>query len=204
MNWTDWLNLKEGDIIKADNGDIYSVMFHDFYCDGDVEMCITDGISIWRGDDFSPEVFEKVRSIEFKYSDGGRSKYYKGSRGDCLCRAICNASGRDYKEVYEVINQYASKERTGKKKRGKSSARDGVYHATRRKIIEEWLGWKWVPTMQIGSGCKVHLRSNELPSGNLILSLSGHYSCVKDGILYDTYDCSRDGTRCVYGYWVER
>ena len=24
---------------------------------------------------------------------------------------------------------------------------------------------------------------------------------VKDGVLYDTYDCSRNGTRCVYGYW---
>lgn len=30
---------------------------------------------------------------------------------------------------------------------------------------------------------------------------SKHLTCVKDRVLYDTYDCSRDGTRCVYGYW---
>ena len=26
---------------------------------------------------------------------------------------------------------------------------------------------------------------------------------IKDGILHDTYDCSRNGTRCVYGYWTK-
>jgi len=25
---------------------------------------------------------------------------------------------------------------------------------------------------------------------------------VIDGVLHDTHDCSRDGTRCVYGYWL--
>jgi len=24
---------------------------------------------------------------------------------------------------------------------------------------------------------------------------------VIDGVINDTYDCSREGTRCVYGYW---
>jgi len=27
------------------------------------------------------------------------------------------------------------------------------------------LGWIWTPTIQIGSGCTVHLRADELPSG---------------------------------------
>lgn len=57
--------------------------------------------------------------------------------------------------------------------------------------------------MKIGSGCKVHLRENELPKGNIVVSVSGHLTCVKDGVIYDTYDCSRDGTRCVYGYWTK-
>lgn len=207
MTRAQWENLKEGDIIQAIDGDILSVMMHDFYEDGETMMCLTDGISIWRGCDFFPEDWELIKSkkaIDFVYSDGGRSQYYKGERGDCLCRAICNATGLDYKVVYDKINEYSKKERTCKRRVGKSSARNGVHKVTAQKIIQEWLGWEWHPTMQIGSGCRVHVREEELPSGNIILNLSRHYSCVRDGVLYDTFDCSEDGQRCVYGYWKER
>lgn len=139
--------------------------------------------------------------MKFVNSDGGRSKYFKGNAGDCVCRAICNATGKDYKEIYDLINETSKNEKIGKKKKQVSSARNGVYKDTTKKIIEDYLGWKWHPTMTIGSGCKVHLVENELPNGNLIIKLSKHLTCVKDGILYDTYDCSREGTRCVYGYW---
>lgn len=132
--------------------------------------------------------------MRFIYSDGGRSQYFKGEAGDCVCRAICNATGRDYKEVYDMINLYS------KRKRRKSSARNGVSKEVIREVLSV-LGWKWTPLMQIGSGCKVHLKEDELPQGTIIVSLSRHLSCVKDGVIYDTYDCSRDETRCVYGYW---
>ena len=121
-----------------------------------------------------------------------------------MCRAICNATGLDYKVVYDKVNEYCKEEKPSKRRRGMSSARTGVHTVTAHKVICEWLGWEWHPTMTIGSGCRVHLREDELPNGNLILNLSGHYSCVKDGVLYDTYDCSREGNRCVYGYWKER
>lgn len=139
--------------------------------------------------------------MELVVNDGGRSKYFKGSAGDCVCRAICNATGKDYKEIYDFINELSQREKTTKRKKGKSSARNGVYKDTTKRIIEDYIGWKWHPTMTIGSGCKVHLKSDELPKGTLIVKTSKHLTCVKDGILYDTYDCSREGTRCVYGYW---
>jgi hypothetical protein len=140
--------------------------------------------------------------MDFICSTGGREKYFKAAKtGDCVVRAICNATGEDYLKVYKDINSLAKSERVGKKKRGVSSARNGVYKRTLKKYIEEVLGWSWVPTMQIGSGCTMHLHENELPDGVLIVSLSGHITCVKSGIIYDTYDCSRDGNRCVYGYW---
>ena len=50
---------------------------------------------------------------------------------------------------------------------------------------------------------KFHLKKDELPSGTLIVSCSKHITVVKDGVLHDTYDCSRRGTRCVYGYWTK-
>lgn len=140
--------------------------------------------------------------MEFICSDGGRSKYFKGTTGDCVCRAICNATGKDYKEIYDLINTYSKRERKGTRKKGKSSARNGVYKDTYKKIIENELGWKWHTCMTIGSGCQIHLNERELPSkGSLIIRCSQHLTCVKDGKLYDAYDCSREGTRCVYGYW---
>ena len=137
----------------------------------------------------------------FQFDDGGRAAAgYKGAAGDCAVRAIAIATGKPYQEVYDAINEIGATERTGKRKRGKSNARTGVYKSAVRKYMAD-IGWKWTPTMSIGSGCKVHLRSDELPAGRIICSLSKHYAAVVDGVLHDSHDSSRDGTRCVYGYW---
>ena len=141
------------------------------------------------------------RPLQFQFDDGGRKAAgYKGRTGDCVVRSIAIASGLPYQEVYDKVNHLALRERTGKRKRGKSNARTGVYKGTTHKLLES-LGWRWTPTMEIGSGCKVHMRANELPSGRLIVSVSGHLTVVIDGVIHDTHDPSRRGTRCVYGYW---
>jgi len=142
--------------------------------------------------------------MTFVYHDGGRAEAgYKGKTGDCVCRAICIASGRPYKEVYDRLAEGNAKQRkskhTGKRSR---SARNGIY--TTRKWFKDYmkeLGFTWTPTMTIGSGCKVHLRADELPSGRLLCRVTRHYCAVIDGVIHDTYDCSRKGSRCVYGYW---
>lgn len=141
--------------------------------------------------------------MEFIYNDGGRSKYFKASNvGDCVARAIANASGLDYKFIYDRLNDLAKTMRKSKRERGTSNSRNGVHTRIAKKFIEEELGWVWCPTMTIGSGCHTHLCKDELPSDTiLIVNLSKHFSCVKYGVLYDTYDCSRGENRCVYGYW---
>ena len=140
----------------------------------------------------------------FVYNDGGREAAgYKGSAGDCVCRAVAIAAQLPYQEVYNRLaegnaSQRKSK-RTGKQPR---SARNGIY--TTRKWFKDYmreLGFVWTPTMQIGSGCKVHLKADELPLGRLVCNVSRHSVAVIDGVINDTYDCSREGTRCVYGYW---
>ena len=140
--------------------------------------------------------------MEFKFNDGGRSKYFKGFTGDCVTRAIAIATGLDYKKVYDDLNEMAKHERKSKRKKGKSNSRTGVYKDTYRKYIFS-LGWKFVPTMTIGSGCKVHLKAEELPMGTIICVVSNHLTCVIDGVINDTYDCSREEGRCVYGYFVK-
>lgn len=135
------------------------------------------------------------------YNDGGRKAAgYKGVAGDCVTLAVAIVTERPYQEIYDLINDIAKNERTGKNKRGRSNARVQVYKYTERKLMEQ-LGLEWTPTMFIGSGCKVHLKADELPPGRLVASLSKHMTAVIDGVIQDIYDPSRNGTRCVYGYY---
>jgi hypothetical protein len=139
--------------------------------------------------------------MPFVFDDGGRKAAgYKGKSGDCVTRSVAITTGLPYQQVYDSVNSLAKRERLGTRKRGKSNARDGVYEGTTRKLLES-LGWQWTPTMEIGSGCRVHLRASELPPGRLVVSVSGHLTAVVDGVIHNTHDPSRRGTRCVYGYW---
>jgi len=139
--------------------------------------------------------------MKWIYDDGGRKAAgYTGKAGDCVARAIAIATQLPYQTVYEGLNQAAQGERRGTRKRGVSNARTGVYRHAKDKYMQS-LGWIWVPTMQIGSGCKVHLRKSELPKGRLVVRVSKHSVAVIDGVIHDTGDPSRNGKRCVYGYW---
>ena len=161
----------------------------------------------------------------FMYNDGGRfAAGFKGFANDCVCRSIAIATQIPYRDVYDIINDVAKSERAGKRKRGKSSARNGVYKATIRKIMAH-MGWEWVPTMFVGQGCKVHLCKGELPNGRIIVNLSEHLTAMINGDVHDTGDPRRiwtapykgqklktnqwikdeilyTETRCVYGYWI--
>ena len=147
---------------------------------------------------------EYKHAQRFIFNDGGRKAAgYHGHTGDCVTRSIAIVTGKPYKEVYEAINQLSENERTGKRKKKKSNARTGVFKGTSKKYLLS-LGYEWIPTMQIGQGCKVHLRSDELPAGRLIVKVSKHMTTMIDGVINDTYDCSRQGSRCVYGYFQKK
>ena len=140
--------------------------------------------------------------MEWSYNDGGRSKYFKGTTNDCVCRAISIATGKDYKETYNLINKYA-KEYSKTNPNDNSHARYGVSKELIDKILSD-LGFIWTPTMFFGKGCTNKLRDGDLPKkGTLIVSVSKHLTCVKDNVIYDTYNPSRNGKRCVYGYYIK-
>lgn len=167
--------------------------------------------------------------MEVITDDGGRAAAgYKGKAGDCVCRSIAIAAQLPYGEVYETLARGTGNQRAGKRGRRSASARNGI--TVKRKWFKDYmrkLGFEWVPTMHIGSGCKVHLHDGELPMGRLVVSLSSHYTAVIDGVIHDTFDPQREmhciepdrgqelkkgqwrnengicsiSRRCVYGYW---
>ena len=57
----------------------------------------------------------------------------------------------------------------------------------------------------MGSAFKAGVEAgrNAYLAGRIIVRLSKHYTCLIDGIIHDTHDPSRNGTRCVYGYWIK-
>src|SRR5215469_9655144 len=122
-----------------------------------------------------------------------------GARRAIVWRAPSRSPSLPYRQVYALLNEQAQRELpTGGRR---SSARNGVFRRTCQRVLES-LGWRWVPTMRIGAGCRVHLKAAELPAGRLIVRCSKHTTAVIDGIIHDTYDPSRNGTRCVYGYFT--
>ncbi len=151
-----------------------------------------------------------VSQLQFQFNDGGRSAAgFKGGAGDCVVRSIAIAANLPYLRVYEDLRcaneLYAQlrNDRLSKRLNAKgSSPRNGNH----RNVFHDYilgLGFRWVPTMKIGAGCQVHLRSNELPLGILIVKVSKHLTAVINGVILDTHDPSRAGTRCVYGYYIK-
>jgi hypothetical protein len=137
--------------------------------------------------------------VTWRYHDGGRAVAgFRGEASDCVTRALAIALGRPYDEIYALVNREVG--RTSRRRRRRSSARTGLLPPITRQLMVA-LGWRWTPTMRIGSGTTVHLRPDELPGGLLVVKLSGHVACVRDGVVLDTHDPSRGGTRAVYGYW---
>ena len=149
-------------------------------------------------------------NLKLEVDDGGRAAAgYKGQAGDCVVRSIAIVTGLTYQKIYDDLFK-ANKEfrNTSRTKLARSlkqkndSPRSGTHRVVLKKYLAQ-LGFKWTPTMFVGQGCKVHLKKEELPSGTLLISCSKHITVVKEGILHDTHDCSRNGTRCVYGYWTK-
>ena len=144
----------------------------------------------------------------FIYNDGGRKAAgWRGNAGDCVVRAISIATGQNYQNVYDKLAELnrahadSRRGRVARKLRARgASPRDGNFKAVYHPFLLS-LGWNWTPTMWLGSGCKVHLRAEELPGGTIIARCSRHLVAVIDGVINDTHDPSRNGTRCVYGYY---
>ena len=144
---------------------------------------------------------------QFKYNDGGRADSgRKGSTGDCVTRAIAIATGLPYEQVYERLAEGNATQRKTKRSGSKSGIKTASHGiTTRRKWFHDYmteLGFEWKATMEIGKGCKVHLKADELPKGKLVVNVSRHFTAVIDGVINDIYDPSREGTRCVYGYYI--
>ena len=151
------------------------------------------------------------RAFPFQYHDGGRQAAgFKGGAGDCVVRSIAIAANLSYLNVYEALQQANARyaiEWDNKVSRHLARRGPSPRNGNHRNVFHDYilnLGFEWVPTMKVGAGCQVHLRSEELPTGTLIVKVSKHLTTIIDGVIYDTHNPSRGGNRCVYGYYIKK
>jgi hypothetical protein len=128
--------------------------------------------------------------LEYVYDDGGRSKYFKGETRDCVCRAISIVSGRDYKEIYNLI-----------KKTMGESPRNGVRTNTKAfQSLMNGLGFTYIKCYKD----KLEFVDGALPD-RAICYVYHHYVAVVNNVVRDTWDSrynSFNEPRKIYGYWV--
>jgi len=126
-----------------------------------------------------------------------------------VVRSIAIAANLPYMQVYEDLreaNERYAQERDNKLSRLLNQRGSSPRNGNHRNVFHDYIlaqGFEWVPTMKVGAGCQVHLRPDELPNGILIVKVSKHLTAVIDGVMYDTHDPSRGGSRCVYGYYLK-
>ena len=126
-----------------------------------------------------------------KLKESGRNmyKYYNAnprglSTDDCVKRAISVATGMEYKNVQLELNRY--KRVTG------AESFNSDYNPHR--YVEDVLNAKkiTVKKMTAGEFCRKY------PKGRYILDMESHWSACVDGIIYDTWDCSKKTVNFAY------
>ena len=109
---------------------------------------------------------------------------------DCTKRAIALATGMDYRDVARGLNEH--KRLTGAK----------VFYekGNPRSYVENVLGFgrQVVPKREDGTRISVASFAVAHPQGRYILSVRGHWTCLVDGVLYDTWNC---GALDLYSYY---
>lgn len=140
-------------------------------------------------------------------TDGGRSKYFTGTTGDCVTRAVVVATGLDYKKVYDRL-AHGNADDTGTR-----TARNGIYTVNRwfKDLMNE-AGFTYtdlVPTteemLEEAADMVMLAQIDEhIPNkGTYILSLPRHYAAYIDGVFYDAgYRNVAKDRQILSGFWT--
>lgn len=122
-----------------------------------------------------------------------RNKYYnpnplKKETGDCVVRAFCKATGKDWDVVYKELFEL------GFELKVMPNSRDNwKEYLDRNNFIKH--------SIKVSRGSRrptVDSFARNNPKGTFVLQVANHIVTVVDGYYYDTWDC---GSRSLYGYW---
>ncbi len=140
--------------------------------------------------------------IEWVYSDGGRELAGMPRGNDCAVRSIAIATQLPYKCVWEALHALTRHPEVSSPRRWRnirnSSYRTGFFLNTYSKFLKD-LGWSEYNL----EGEGVTIDTTEHMPGRLIVQLKNHLTCILDGVVYDTHDCTQEGKREVRGFFKQ-
>lgn len=104
---------------------------------------------------------------------------------DCVIRAISLAQNRSWNEVYDELSEYAKEQGT---------LLDDV------TFVEPYLNERYSKECYRCKSCKLTLKDFAYThkKGIYLVTMKGHITCVIDGVLYDTWDCSHRNIWCAW------
>ena len=95
---------------------------------------------------------------------------------DCVIRAISKAENKTWDEVYSELSTLAQNQRI---------LLDDM------RFVEHYLDSKYDRVCYKRNGCRMTVGDfiNRNQEGTYLITMQGHITCVKNGILFDTWDC---------------
>lgn len=129
------------------------------------------------------------KSTRWKYYQPNK-KDLKDEYGDCVIRALCKVTGKEWLDVFDELTPYV---------------REVQANPNAPQVYSKYLkdnGFKWVG-IKAEKGSKrptVQSFAKDHKEGTYILRVSHHIVAVSDGSFWDTWD---SGYKSVYGYYVK-
>ena len=100
---------------------------------------------------------------------------------DCVIRAISCATNKSWDYVYDYLSDIAQYEGT------LLDNREFVRNYLNRTYTPVYVGFK-----------KVGEVSAMFPDSTILITMRGHITCSKNGIIYDTFDCRDEEAESVW------
>lgn len=100
---------------------------------------------------------------------------YQRSVNDCTVRAISLATNTSWDSTYDTLSEYAK--------------RQGITFSE-IDFLNGYLEDRFEQFSPPAGTYKVQDFLDENVKGRFLVTMSGHITCVIDGVLYDTFDCS--------------
>lgn len=122
-----------------------------------------------------------------------RNKYYnpnpkKIETGDCVVRAICKATGKDWDTVYQELVEIGFELKVMP-----NSDTAWKHYLSQHGFIEHKISnKKGTKRPTVASFARTH------PKGTFILRIANHIVTCVDGYYFDIWDC---GDSSLYGFW---
>jgi hypothetical protein len=113
----------------------------------------------------------------YKYSNVNPLNKYED---DCVIRAISCATNKSWDYVYDYLSDIAQYEGT---------------LLDKKDFVINYLDRTYKRIYEKGS---VGYVSSLYPNNTLLITMSGHIACSKNGVIYDTFDCRDRQTEYVW------